>query len=92
MVEAKPTIITLGTLGVGKSTVLNRLADADVFIAARSVKRVTTEFQLHEANDFSLIDAPGLGDPRMDLTAWANKLNTSPFGGYPIALALMVIR
>ena len=92
MVANKPTVITIGTLGVGKSTLLNRLADADVFAAKRTVKRVTTDFNLHEADTFGLIDCPGLGDPNMTLAEWAAKLNESRFTGKGIALALMVIR
>jgi len=92
MVANKPTVITIGTLGVGKSTLLNRLAAADVFAAKRTVQRVTTAFNLHEADKFGLIDCPGLGDPRMPLVEWAAKLNESGYTGAGIALALMVIR
>ena len=37
MVSNKPTVITIGTLGAGKSTVLNTLAAAEVFAAKRTV-------------------------------------------------------
>ena len=92
MVSNKPTVITIGTLGVGKSTLLNCLAAAEVFAAKRSVKRVTTDFNLHEADTFALIDCPGLGDLNMPLIEWSAKLNESDYTGTGIALALMVIR
>ena len=84
--------MVFGTLGVGKSAILNKLADADVFAAKRSVKRVTTGFNLQEANEMSLLDAPGLGDLNMTLLEWAAKLNESDHTGKFIDLALLVIR
>ena len=76
MVSNKPTVITIGTLGVGKSTLLIRLVSSEAFKAARTVKRVTTDFNLHEADLFEQIDCSGLEDPEdpSTLADWMAKL------------------
>ena len=40
--DEKPIVLVLGTLGVGKSTVLNRISGGNHFEAKDSPERVTT--------------------------------------------------
>ena len=56
------------------------------------MNRVTTDFNLYEADSFGLIDCPGFGDPKMPHVEWAAKLNKSSNTGAGIDLALMVVR
>ena len=84
--------MVIGTLGVGKSTVLNRIAESNVFFAKDQVERCTTDFGMHEAQDFCLLDTPGLNDPDMTTVEWAGKLNASEFKGRPVAFVMMCLK
>ncbi len=89
---SKPLVLAMGTLGVGKSTVLNRIIGSDMFTANRSVAGVTKNFALHECGDFDVLDTPGLNDPELPLITWASKLNTTGFINRPLALVLLCLR
>ena len=73
---AKPTVMVLGSIGHGKSTMLNRLAGQDgMFHAARKVKGVTQQPTCKELANFNLIDTPGLNDTRIPTADWVGRFN-----------------
>jgi predicted GTPase len=93
MVESnhKPVVIVIGTCGSGKSTVLNRLIDKDVFETSEECYSCTTEFNMYHGEDYDFIDSMGQGDPRLDITKWMDKYNANPnFKNRKIALVLLV--
>ena len=70
--------MVLGSIGDGKSTMLNRLAGQEgMFRAARSVKSVTQHPKVCELNCYNLIDTPGLNDARIPLADWVGRFNQS---------------
>ena len=59
--------MVLGTLRVGKSSLLNVLAGRDqAFVAKRSPQAVTKEPKVLEFDQFNLVDTPGLHDTKMN--------------------------
>ena len=69
-------MIVLGSIGHGKSTMLNRLAGQDgMFHAARKVKGVTQHPTCKELANFNLIDTPGLNDTRIPTADWVGRFN-----------------
>lgn len=93
MADSKPLVLVLGTLGTGKSTVLNRTCGEEGrFEAKDSVEAVTKGFNTYDLKNFTLLDTPGLGDPEMPLATWVGKLNASTIKGRPVALVLMVLK
>lgn len=41
-------------------------------------------------NDFTILDTPGLNDPKMMMAVWAAKFNDSSMRGRKVALVLVV--
>ena len=73
---AKPTVMVLGSIGHGKSTMMNRLAGQEgMFHAARKVKGVTQQPTCKELANFNLIDTPGLNDTRIPTADWVGRFN-----------------
>ena len=77
--NSKPIVLAMGTLGVGKSTVLNRILGSEKFECSDRPTGVTQDFTAYETADFTILDTPGLNDMEMPLPTWAAKLNASPF-------------
>jgi predicted GTPase len=89
----KPVVIVIGTLGIGKSTVLNRLIDKDEFQTSDEVDGCTQEFQMFKGEKYDICDSMGLGDPNLDITKWMDKYNANPnVKGREIALVLLVVK
>ena len=90
--HSKPIVLAMGTLGVGKSTVLNRILGSAKFECSDRPTGVTQDFAAYETADFTILDTPGLNDMDMLLPTWAAKLNASPYRNQPVALVLMCLR
>lgn len=89
--SSKPVILVLGTLGIGKSTLLNTLGGS--FVTSDDVEGCTQEFMINnEVPNFDLVDAPGLNDMDMPLNEWGARLNTSALKGKPVNLCLLVFK
>ena len=87
-----PTVIVLGTVGHGKSTFMNRMADRnDCFEAKRSIKGVTQFPRLVRTEHFNLIDTPGLNDKRIDTKDWVDRFNGGNGSTKPQDLALAIL-
>jgi predicted GTPase len=95
MVEStnKPVVIVIGTLGTGKSTVLNRLIDKNEFETSGEVDGCTTEFDRYQGENYDIVDSMGLGDPEIDITKWMEIYNENPnVKNKKIALVLLVVK
>ena len=59
--------MVMGTLGTGKSTLLNRMSgeQVDAFRAELQTAGCTQESTMLQFEHFRLIDTPGLNDPNM---------------------------
>lgn len=57
-------MLTIGTLGVGKSTMLNKLLGIEVFETSDKVTGCTYDFNRmdHPRGDYIVLDTPGLHD------------------------------
>ena len=92
----KPNIMVLGTLGTGKSTLMNRLhgGDTNVFDASYSEFGVTQKPEIIELENFTLIDTPGLNDPKIPTADWSTRFNSSEVttNEKRIALSLLVFK
>ena len=64
----------LGALGVGKSTLMNRIAGVDQFETSDGVEGCTLWPSSYTFNkdgaDITVIDTPGTNDPDMDIATW----------------------
>ena len=93
---AKPNVMVMGTLGTGKSTLLNRMSgqEEDVFEARLQTEGCTIEPKIAEAEGFKLIDTPGLNDPNMSTNEWQTIYNQwiDEQGNVPIDLAVLVFK
>ena len=90
----------VGTLGVGKSTFMNRVLgvadaksreDKTAFYTEFCPDGVTQGFSVIQTNNLNIIDSPGLNDPKMSLATWSTNLNNSLLLGKPVSLAIMVM-
>jgi predicted GTPase len=89
----KPVVICLGTLGTGKSTVLNRLIDKDEFKTSDEATSCTQEFNMYHGGDYDICDSMGLADPSINLTKWMSIYNANPnVKNKKIALVLLVLK
>jgi predicted GTPase len=90
----KPVVIVIGTLGEGKSTVLNRLIGNDeLFATSDLATSCTQEFNMYHGKDYDICDSMGLADPKIDLTKWMRIYNANPnVKGRKIALVLLVVK
>ena len=70
------TVIALGTLGVGKSTLMNAFSASKTgeFAVGDGAESVTKEFKAFDMGDLTLIDTPGLNDVDIPLAYWGVKL------------------
>ena len=86
----------MGTLGTGKSTLLNRMSgqEEDVFVARLQTEGCTQEPKIAEAEGFKLIDTPGLNDPNMSTNEWQTTYNKwiEVQGNVRIDLAVLVFK
>jgi putative ribosome biogenesis GTPase RsgA len=80
------TMILLGALGAGKSTIVNILnskntnANRVEFVASNSFKGFTKDFvtdvmPMSGVGIVKLIDSPGLADPNIPIDQWVKKYN-----------------
>jgi GTP-binding protein EngB required for normal cell division len=96
MVEStnKPVVIVIGTLGEGKSTVLNRLIGNDeLFATSDLATSCTQEFNMYHGGDYDICDSMGLADPSINLTKWMSIYNANPnVKNKKIALVLLVLK
>ena len=69
--------MVLGSLGNGKSTLLNRMSGQpeDVFVAAMQTTGCTQEPKALSFDTLNLIDTPGLNDPNILTAEWAQRVN-----------------
>ena len=92
----KPNVMVMGTLGTGKSTLLNRMSgqEEDVFVARLQTEGCTQEPKIAEAEGFKLIDTPGLNDPNMSTNEWQTTYNKwiEVQGNVRIDLAVLVFK
>lgn len=86
---SKPTILPIGTLGTGKSTFMNCCLGSYGFKTSDSTEGCTQKFESKETDVMTLIDAPGLADPRMPIGDWVNSLKK--IGGTKVSLCLLFI-
>lgn len=75
----KPLIVTIGTLGVGKSTLMNRIIadDREEFQTSGDVDGCTSFFDPYILGDFTIVDTPGLGDVDLPFALWVQRFNES---------------
>ena len=71
---SKKNVIVLGTLGVGKSTLMNRIAGVDKFVTSDGAEGCT-QLPLSytfkkDGVDITVTDTPGTNDPDMDIATW----------------------
>lgn len=79
----------LGTLGTGKSTFLNCCLGSYGFETSEEPEGCTQNFSIQDTDVATLIDSPGLNDPRMPIGTWINALRK--VGGKEISLCLLFI-
>ena len=83
-----PSIIVLGPLGAGKSTIMNIINSQALkqnkkeFVASNSLVGCTQEFSYDTSvfeivGQVKLIDSPGLADPNILIDVWVNLFNNS---------------
>ena len=67
----------MGTLGVGKSSLLNKMSGMsdEQFTTAFATTGCTQDPKLLEFDYFKLLDTPGLNDPNMSTCEWSTKVN-----------------
>ena len=80
MVTARHSFIVVGGLGVGKSTLLNKLIgvepgpENEKFVTSRKPRACTqvakTESFSYDGGDVAVTDLPGLYDMRLPLPVW----------------------
>ena len=90
---AKPNVMVMGTLGTGKSTLLNRMSgqEEDLFVARLQTEGCTQEPKIAEAEGFKLIDTPGLNDPNMTTNEWQTTYNKWLKAQGPVRIDLAVL-
>ena len=68
----KSNVIVMGTLGIGKSTLLNKMSgmSQEQFETAYQPEGCTHEPKMLPFDHFNLIDTPGLNDPNMSTNEW----------------------
>ena len=68
------TVIVLGTLGVGKSTLMNRVAGGEQFETsdgADGCTQVPSSYTFEkDGHKVRVVDTPGTNDPRMPAAIW----------------------
>ena len=90
--------MVMGTLGTGKSTLLNRMSGKQVeeepFLAKLQTSGCTQKPAMAEAEGFKLIDTPGLSDPNMSTLDWQTRYNQwiAEQGNVRIDLAVLVFK
>ena len=71
----KRNIIVIGTLGIGKSTLMNTIYGEDQKFVAKNfsesvTKTISAAEFTKEGINYTVIDTPGLNDPNMDINTW----------------------
>ena len=67
-------IIPMGTVGVGKSTVMNAFLGKQYFATSSKPQGCTHDFSLHTYEEGkAVMDVPGLNDPAWPLDKWLSK-------------------
>ena len=85
-------VVLMGSMGVGKSTVINKLVGRDVAPSANGANSCTKEPTLYASEvhpGLNVIDTPGLGDPTIPTRKWAER--AAKISGKPIDAVIYVI-
>ena len=85
-------VILMGSMGVGKSTVINKLVGSEVAASASGGSSCTQEPTLYASQvhqGLNVIDTPGLGDPTISTRKWAER--AANIAGEPIDAVVYVI-
>ena len=85
-------VILMGSMGVGKSTIINKLVGREVALAnvgAASCTKEPTVYQSQVHPGLFVIDTPGLGDPSISTRNWAKR--ATDIAGKPIDAVIYVI-
>ena len=72
-----PLVLVIGTLGTGKSTLLNRLygdAQESTFETSRKPRGCTKDYKVVDMPNYRIVDTPGTNDPRMNVD-WCTFLH-----------------
>lgn len=90
-------ILIVGTLGIGKSTVMNRLAGEEQFKAGNNASGVTQVVSSYEFEKdgcrYKVWDTPGLNDTEMDISTWiANFKKTAKANQEPIHMIIVAFK
>ena len=74
--QGNRNVIVFGTLGVGKSTLMNRIAGSDQFQTSDGSEGCTQKVARYEipGKGITVIDTPGTNDPDMSLDTWVASL------------------
>ena len=74
------SLLVIGKVGAGKSTVLNKLANEEIFESSNKpsscTKIVASKKINFEGYPLKIFDVPGLCDPKMPISKWVENLLT----------------
>ena len=90
--NSKPIIMAIGPLGVGKSTVLNRLIGSEIFRCSNSHEVINRDFFAFTTADFTILESPGFCVMDFDVKGWIYRFEKSPYHEKPVDLVLMCLK
>ena len=92
--RTKPVVLSVGTLGIGKSTLGNVVAGGYYFETSGEAQGCTNAFMSWNSSNspFSYIDSPGTNDLRFDGPKWLKAFKDSGLGGSRVDLCLLVVK
>ena len=89
---SRPTALTMGTVGTGKSTFNNCMIGSSAFKTSSGIASCTEDFQLANSNGIDFIDTPGLGAADLPTGIWIENLKEKDMVKTRINLAIVILK